>query len=266
MFREKLNILSQHPNANKIEALVIGMWDKYGDCDSSVVVNALVEVKDKLKNLKAIFIGDIEFSEWMISSIEQSDISPLLNAYPQLEIIQIRGGKGLQFSQLKHDNLKAIIIESGGLIPETIAQICALDLPALQHLELWLGSPSYGGDSFIDDLMPIISGELFPSLSYLGLRNSEYSDDIARALVNMPAIKFLNILDLAMGTLSNEGAEALFNSSHVNKLDILNLTENFLSDEMIERLSQLDCQLINDNQKQEKDKKYYIYRYCSIAE
>lgn len=262
IFREKLNIFSQHPNANKIEALVIGMWDKYGDRNSSVVVNALVAVKDKLTNLKAIFIGDIEFYEWMISSIEQSDISPLLKAYPQLEIIQIRGASGLQFSQLRHDNLKAIIIESGALNRETIAQICALELPALQHLELWLGSSGYGGDSFTDDLMPILSSELFPTLSYLGLRNSEYSDDIATAIVNMPVIKFLNVLDLAMGTLSDEGAEALLNCSHVNKLDILNVNDNFLSAAMIERLSQLDCQLIYRHQKEySRDD-----RYCSIAE
>ncbi|MEH1933782.1 MAG: HEAT repeat domain-containing protein [Nostoc sp.] len=267
VFREKLNILTQHRNASKIQALVIGIWDGYGDYDSSVVVNALVEAKDKLKNLKAIFIGDIEYSEYMISTIEQSDISPLLKAYHQLEIIQIRGGHGLQFSQLKHENLKGIIIESGALKRQTIAQICALDLPALQHLELWLGGSRYGGNSSIDDLMPIISGELFPTLSYLGLRNGEYSDYIARSIVNMPAIKFINILDLAMGTLSDEGAKALLNCSDVNKLDILNVTENFLSAAMIERLSQLDCQLIYGQQGKEGYGYNYIDgRYCSIAE
>ncbi|MEH2176951.1 STM4015 family protein [Nostoc sp.] len=264
-FREKLNILTQHPNASKIEAFVIGMWDAYDNYDSTVVVNALVEAKDKLKKLKAIFIGDIKYSEYMISSIVQSDISPLLKAYPQLEIIQIRGGDGLEFSQLKHESLKAIIIESGALNRRTIAQICALELPALQHLELWLGSSLYGGNSSVDDLMPIISGELFPTLSYLGLQNSEYSDDIARALVNTPAIKFLNILDLTMGTLSDEGAEALLNCSYLNKLDIFNVNDNFLSNEMIERLSQLDCQLIYDWQKEE-DGYYRGLRYCSIAE
>ncbi|WP_445637609.1 GUN4-like domain-containing protein [Nostoc sp. DSM 114161] len=264
VLREKLNTLTRHTNASKVEDLVIGRWDNvcYDISNSSVVVNALVEAKDKLKNLKAVFIGDMDFNDWPISTIKQSDISPLLKAYPHLEIIQIRGGDGLQFSQLQHDNLKAIIIECAGLNQKTIAQICALELPALQHLELWLGNNRYGRNSSIEDLMPIISGELFPTLSYLGLRNSEYSDEIARALVNVPTIKFLNILDLAMGTLSDEGAEALFNCSHVNKLDILNLNENFLSYEMIERLSQLDCQLIyRRHQKHSRGG-----RYCSIAE
>ncbi|RUT03885.1 hypothetical protein DSM106972_047990 [Dulcicalothrix desertica PCC 7102] len=267
IFREKLESLTQDAQASKLEALVIGMWDEYGDDDSSCVVDALVSVKDKLKNLKAIFIGDIEFSEWMISSIEQSDISPLLRAYPLLEVIQLRGASNLQFSQLHHENLKAIIIESGALTRETIAQICDLQLPALQHLEIWLGSYRYGGNSTVDDLMPILEGNLFPRLSFLGLRNSNYSDDIACAIVNTLIVKFINILDLAMGTLSDEGAEALLNCSAINKLDILNVHENYLSDEMIMRLSQLDCQLVNHHQKREENDEDPRYRrYCSIAE
>jgi hypothetical protein len=267
IFRSKLENLTQDTQASKLEALVIGMWDTYGDYGSDVIVDALVSAKDKLKNLKAIFIGDIEFSEWMISSIQQSDISPLLKTYPQLEVIQIRGASGLTFSQLYHENLKAIIIESGGLNGSTIAQICDLQLPSLQHLELWLGSNRYGGNYSVDDLMPILQGDLFPNLSYLGLRNSHYSDEIACTIVNTPIVKFIHILDLAMGTLSDEGAEALLNSPEISQLDILNINDNYLSNEMIEHLSELDCQLINHHQKQEENEEDPRFRrYCSIAE
>lgn len=264
IFKQKLETLLQDPQASKIEALVFGMWDEYGDRDSSIVVNALVAAKDKLKSLKAVFIGDIEFYEWMISIIEQSDVSPILEAYPNLEVLQIRGATGLTFSPLQHNNLKALIIESGGLRRETIAQICALNLPALEHLELWLGSRRYEGDSSIDDLMPILSGELFPMLSYLGLRNSEYSDDIARAVVNTPAIKFLKVLDLAMGNLTDEGVEVLLNCPAILQLDLLNVCENYLSNEMMEQLQQLDLQVIVGGQK--RDYRDDESRYCSIAE
>jgi hypothetical protein len=261
----KLEVLLQDPQASKIEALVFGMWDLWGERDSRIAVNALVAAKDQLKNLQAVFIGDIEYSEWMISSIEQSDISPVLKAYPNLEVLQIRGATSLAFSELRHENLKALIIESGGISSRTITQLCALDLPGLEHLELWLGSFGYGGDSSVDNLMPILSGELFPMLSYLGLRNSEYSDDIAHALVNTPAIKFLKILDLAMGTLSDEGAKALLNCSDVPQLDILNVCENFLSNEIIEQLQQLHIQVITHSQKREYHN-YNPHRYCSISE
>lgn len=236
-----------------------------GDDDSSsIVVNSLVAARKQLTSLKAIFIGDIKYDEWMISSIEQSDISPVLEAYPNLKVLQIRGGTGLVFSPFQHDNLKALVIETGGLSRETIVQICDLDLPALEHLELWLGSYRYEGDSSVEDLMPILSGELFPMLSYLGLRNSEYADDIAQAVVNAPALKFLNVLDLSMGTLGDKGAEALLNCPAVNRLDILNVSENFISDNIIERLQQLDVQVISNDQKDSEED--YRYRYCSVDE
>jgi hypothetical protein len=87
-----------------------------------------------------------------------------LKAYTKLEYLQVRGGDGYyeapdrywqDFISLRHESLKVLIIETGGLCREKISQILSLELPALEHLELWLGSHEYGGDSSIDDLMPI---------------------------------------------------------------------------------------------------------------
>lgn len=183
---DKLERLLQDPQASKIEALVFGLWDEEADCDSSLLVDALVAAKDQLKSLKALFIGDIELSEWMISDILQSDISPVLKAYPNLEVLRIRGGKGLAFSPLSHDKLKALIVETGRLSRETIAQIGALQLPVLEHLELWLGSYRHIGDTYVDvddlDLVSIFYYKLksFPNLKYKGLNNLPYSDEFAK--------------------------------------------------------------------------------------
>jgi hypothetical protein len=274
ILEDKFRKLCKPYQAKKIEALVFGLWTDYigirNDRDSSsIVVDMLVGAKQRLTNLKAVFIGDIPDNEGQISGILQSDISPVLQAYPKLEVLQIRGGNGLRFSSLEHKNLKVLIIETGGLNRETIAQICDLQLPALEHLELWLGCDGYGGDSSIEDLMPILSGDLFPRLSYLGLRNSEYTDEIAAALVNSPVLEQIIVLDLSMGTLTDEGALALLNCPVINQLNLLNVSENYLSDEMIQRLSELEVEVIADNQKP-----YYSpyghydpdYRYCSVAE
>lgn len=264
-----LEMVLQDPQVSQVEALVFGMWNGNVAVDGSskILVDALVAARERLTSLKAVFIGDIPYDESEISWIQQSDISPVLQAYPDLEVLQVRGGEGLAFSPLRHDHLEALIVETGGLTRETIAQICALNLPALEHLELWLGSSYYGGDSSIDDLMPILSGELFPNLTYLGLRNSEYSDDIASSVVQSPVIEQIKVLDLSMGTLGDEGAEALLNCPAVNRLDILNVSENFLSAEMIERLSQLNVRIMAENQKDEEDEEEDEYRrYCSVAE
>ncbi len=47
--------------------------------------------------LRAVFIGDLEMEEAEISWIEQSDVTPVLEAYPLLEEFGVRGGAGLRF-------------------------------------------------------------------------------------------------------------------------------------------------------------------------
>ncbi|MBD2597932.1 STM4015 family protein [Nostoc spongiaeforme FACHB-130] len=264
----KISKLQQQHNVHKLEALVLGLWAEASEnVDLSNVIAALVNAREYLTNLKAVFIGDIVSDEFEISWIQQSDISPVLRAYPQLEILQVRGGEGLQFSPpIKNNNLKALIVETGGLSRDTVAQICNMNLPALEHLELWFGCEDYGGDCWVEDTHPIIFADKFPKLTYLGLRNSQFSDEIASAIVSSPILNSISILDLSLGTLSDAGAEELLNCEAINYLDILNVSENFLSEEMIEKLSGLDVRVIATDQKEEEDDSYIHSRYCSVAE
>ena len=264
---EKLTSLLQDYKASKLEALVIGEWGETCENDSSEIVNALVDAKDKLSNIKAIFIGDIESTECEISWIRQSDISPILRAYPQLEILQVRGGEGLQFNApVRHNNLQALVVETGGLNSQTVSQICNMSLPVLKHLELWLGTEEYGGDCSVINIKPILDDLVFPNLNYLGLCNSEFSDDIAEAIVKSPLLETISVLDLSLGTLTDKGGEILVNCAAINQIDILNLADNYLSQELVSKLSPLDCQLLANYQ---EEAEYYDdeeYRYCSVTE
>jgi hypothetical protein len=144
-----------------------------------------------------------------ISWIVQGDYAPILATFLSLEALRIRGGTGLEFSPCRHEKLKSLTIETGGLSGSTIGMLCGLDLPNLQYLELWLGSENYGGDSTLADLEPILSGRAFPKLRYLGLRNAEYTADIAHVLTHSPVLEQLVELDLSIGTLTDEGAAPL---------------------------------------------------------
>jgi hypothetical protein len=278
------------PNVNQIESLTFGHC--YSTPSHKIVIQ-LVKDKIYLPNLRAVFIGDIKDQEQMISSIEQSDISPILEAYPNLEILHIRGGGGywrdasyfsyLEFSQLKHNNLLALRVESGGLNRKAISGICSLELPALEYLELWLGSSDYGGDSSVEDLMPIISGEAFPNLKYLGLRNCEYTDHIAFALVQSPLMNQLIELDFSLGSLTERGMAALLNCPSISFLDTLNIAQcsvgqnNPWRSVPVPSFSELDVRVIADGQRylprqfpeDEEDYDEYdqsSYRYCVVAE
>ena len=179
----------------------------------------------------------------------------------------MRGGLSLEFSPaVRHDSLKALIVETGGLSRETFGQICNMKLPALEHLELWFGSEDYGGNCWVEDLKPILSDVVFPNLNYLGLRNSIFADEMAGAVVGSPLIDSISALDLSMGTLGDEGAEILLGCSAVNNLDILNVDDNFISEAMLQKLTKLQTQVIANNQKEEDEDCYISGRYCSVAE
>lgn len=216
--------------------LIIGVWDHESSLNADGLIQTLVELKDAFKNLKALFIGDITYEEQEISWIQQSDLSPLLAAFPNLELFQARGSDGLRLSELKHEKLKKLIIQTGGLPPEVVQDVNNANLPNLEKLELWLGDENYGFDSTIEDFDAIIKGTKFPKLTYLGLKNSTIQDDIAIAVARSPILNQLQSLDLSMGLLSDRGAQALLDNPNSKNLKFLNLDHHFMSDAMMAKI------------------------------
>jgi hypothetical protein len=275
-FNARLDALLSTPEGAQIETLVIGEWGDgdavcTGETSSQGLVERLSAQCDRLPNLKSLFIGDITSEECEISWLVQSDMSPILKAYPKLELLQIRGGEKLEFqsmsNQANHENLKALIVETGGLPRATVQQIYAWDLPALEHLELWFGSESYGGDCWDRDLPPLLEDLVFPSLTYLGLRNSQFADEMVDMLVKSPLVAGLQVLDLSLGTLTDAGAAKLLNCPAIRDLEILNVSQSYLSGATIDQLRSLDIEVIATGQREEEDDDDPAYRrYCVVSE
>ncbi len=225
--------------ATDATALVIGAW--HGD-DSELtpeeVIDVLVKGKDRLSNLAAIYVGDITSEENEMSWIHQCDLSPLLEAFPKLQLVRSRGGQGLQLSSPQHENLRGLAIETGGMDVSVIRSVCTSNFPELEYLELWLGTEEYGANSTVADLQPVLSGRLFPKLKYLGLRNSQRADDIAGVAVNSPLISRIETLDLSLGVLTDQGARALLKLASPT-LKKLNLHYNFIGSDLIKQLKAL---------------------------
>ncbi|MBN9383308.1 MAG: STM4015 family protein [Chitinophagaceae bacterium] len=259
---DKLKTFTQDPKAGLIQHLIIGPFEFESASSSEDVIALLAEQKNVFRQLKAIFIGDITYEECEISWIQQGDITPLLQAYPALEHLQVRGGDGLEFSDLQHNNLKTLIIETGGLPPNVVKEVNAARLPNLERLDMWLGSDNYGFDSTIDDFTPLLSGKLFPKLTHLGLMDSEIQDEIAIAVARSPILQQLKVLDLSMGTLTDKGAAALLNSDDVKKLGFLNLRRHYMSDGMMQKLQGSGIPVNVDDQEKEEDD----HRYAEVTE
>ncbi len=255
----QLKFLLQDPKITDVEALICQM-DRlyYAHRDFYNWTQILVDAHQQLDNLKALFIGDAEenaYKECEISHIKLGDISLVLDAYPNLEVLQVRGDSDyLECASLSHNHLKTLIIETGNITEQAISQICTLSIPALEYFELWLGKADNNYYSVSTNrLLPVLRGDSFPNLIYLGVRNSEYTGEIAIDVVQSPMTERLAVLDLSMGDLVDAKAEILLNCSAINKLHTLNVSMNSLSPNMIQQLSQLNCRVIAEPQD--------IYRY-----
>jgi hypothetical protein len=237
------HFLSEH-GGKELTALVVGAWsrdDMLGDATD--LVEALVANRGRMPDLRALFFGDITYDECEISWLNPGDLSPLLPAFPKLEEFRIRGVGRLTFGRLKQSKLRSFAIESGGLPPELLQEVWGAELPNLEHLELWLGSPNYGGISDTAPLEPLLSGKHFRKLKYLGLRNSEIADAVASAAAEAPILARLSELDLSLGNLGDAGAEALLKSSAIRKLKTLNLHHHFISAPFVNELKKLPLEV-----------------------
>ncbi|MFJ3905264.1 STM4015 family protein [Streptomyces sp. NPDC090025] len=219
-----------------VRAVVVGGWEDAYEASSAAVVDALIAAREELPALEAVFLGDMLSEDCEISWIVQSDVTKLLAAYPRLVTLAVRGATGLEFPPVRHEALRRLVVQSGGLPGALVRDIGGCELPALEHLELWLGTDWYGGDSTPEDLAPILSGERLPALRTLALRNSVTQDAVAAAVAGAPVVPRLTELDLSLGVLTDVGGEALLAGQPLTHLKRLDLEYHYLSREMSERI------------------------------
>lgn len=254
--------LTEHGGPD-LAALVVGAWNYESMLESSAeLVEALAGATDRMPNLAALFYGDITYDECEMSWIQHGDVSPLLPAFPALTDFRIRGTTGLTFGAIRHPNLRSFAVESGGLREGLLEEVWAAELPRLTHLELWLGDDGYGGINATLPLAPLFSGNLFPTLKYLGLRNSCIQDEVAKAVAESPVLGRLDVLDLSLGNVGDEGARALLASTAVRNLRHLNLRHHYISDAVAAELRALGVAVdLGDPQPADGD-----YRYITVSE
>jgi hypothetical protein len=260
----------EHPDAAQVSGLVIGAWDFDMGEDSSAIVEAIVTARDRLPRVEAIFLGDITYEECEISWIEQSDITPIFAAYPNLKYFAVRGGNGLELGNLQHENLQALTIQTGGMNAGIVQAVLRAGLPALEHLELWLGTDSYGATVTMQVLQPLFNGDLFPRLRALALRNSDLTDAIAREIINAPILQRIEVLDLSLGILTDEGAAALLDYDKIKHLKKLDVHHHFCSEAMTDQLQELPIERPMNTtamsiamfQSANKLKKYFCACFC----
>jgi hypothetical protein len=264
--KDTFEALRKDPRAKDLEAIAIGPYNESYDDDASKVIKELTSAASKklFTKLRAVFLGDIIGEEQEISWIHVGNPGKILDAYPELERLQVRGTESFKFKCAPHDALKSLVIESGGLPKAVIKGVIEAGFANLEELELWLGSENYGANHTVDDLMPILSGLVFPKLRRLALRNCEYTDQIAVALADAPVLGRITELDLSMGTLGDDGANALLGSPLFARLESVDLSHHYMSPAVMKKIAAAGPKVITKDRLTAEDEEGD--RYIQVAE
>ncbi|WP_138755207.1 STM4015 family protein [Paenibacillus sinopodophylli] len=249
--------LASSPDGQQLSILTIGDWGQAYENSPDSFIETLISHKDSFPNLTKLFIGDMGFEECEVSWINQTNLSPLLAAFPNLKSLTVKGSQDLSLQPLAHEKLEELVIICGGLPKSVLEEIISAKLPELRKLELYLGVDNYGFDGGIEDVLPLLKGDLFPKLKYLGLKDSEIQDEVAIAAASAPVLDQLDTLDLSYGTLTDEGGEALLASERIKKLKHLDLSYHYMSDELVLRFQQSGLPVdVKDQQESDDEWRY----------
>lgn len=253
--------------ATEVRGLIIGDWGGTAEGNASTsVVEALVSARDRLPQLRALFLGEMTMEECEISWIVQSDVSPLFQAFPDLAGLHVRGGEGLRLGKPRHHHLKKLVIETGGMRGEVVREVATAELPQLQHLELWLGDEGYGNDITESDLRTLLTDGPCGNLVYLGLRDDCHADSTVKLLAEVGLPPQVEHLDLSLGTLGDEGVEVLVGCEWLKQLKFLDMHFHYASEAAIEKLrgavTELDAQFPQEPDEWNGEQ----HRYVAVAE
>lgn len=260
---EKMEAFLNSPKAAEVSAITIGSWEEAFDTSPQSALDLLAKESAKVPNLKELFVGDMDYEECEISWIIQGNYEPIFKAFPNLEKLHIKGSQDLNLGEsFQLDHLKSLTIECGGLPKKVLTAILNSTMPNLEKLLIYVGIDSYGCDFKLEDLQPLFQKNLFPKMTYLGVVDSEFQDEIAISVADAPVVDQLTTLDLSLGTLGDKGAEALLASEKIKKLEKLDLHYNFITDEMVKKVKTSGIN-VDISERQEDDE---YGRYPSVTE
>lgn len=198
------------------------------------------------------------------------DLSGLWKAAPHLKELLLQGAQGsddgeaIDFGDVEASFLEKLSFKSGGLNKNAPTQLGAAKLPKMKHLELMFGTEDYGCSSTVASLKGILDGAGLPAIERLGLMNSEWEEDLIKAVAGSKLLTRLKVLDFSMGVMNGKAADTL--AAHAEKfkhLKELILTDNYFSEADQARLKKLLPNAVIGEQKDDDDPEY---RYTTIAE
>ncbi|MFT3698903.1 MAG: WGR domain-containing protein [Kofleriaceae bacterium] len=251
----------EHPSGRYVTELAFQTNGSSYDDD----LQALIDVVGKKApaTIRKITFGD---NVDQISWHHTGNLGKMWKAVPGLMVLEVETGE-FDVGKMVAPNLERAIFVTGGLSKSCGKNIATADIPKVKHLEIYYGTSNYGGECTIKEVKPLLDRTDLKSLEYLGLKNSEFANDIAKAVVNAKIVKQLKVLDLSLGTMTDEGAAALAAGKDALKhLEVLDLTRNYLTKDGLKAVKGICKKVITDKQETADVYGDEVYRHPRITE
>ena len=235
-----------------VTELSIGV-EEPGDSHDQVVAAIALAPRP---TIRALHLAEFEYpDDSELSWVELGDLSALWPALPALRTLTLQAGS---FELGAPDvfglpELRELVVHTSGLTRANLDAIVSARLPALERLELWFGSTTYGCDITAEAVAPILDGA-HPSLTHLALANAEFTDASCAMLATSRLLPRLHTLDLSRGTMTATGLAALVAAAPAfAHLDVLDLSQNHLVGELDPRVHALARRVVVDDQREPFD-------------
>lgn len=267
---ETLERILRHPAGHFVRKLTLGLPP---DEDTNWQMESLVDVITECGPLPLLETLDLspnadhmDQPSWR----RVGDISGLWKAAPHLKALLLQGasgsdgGKPIALGTIEAPFLETFFYSSGGLDKHVPTTVGTTTFPKLKRLELLFGSDNYGNTCTIASLRGILDGAGVPALEFLGLKNSEWKQELITAIANSRILPRLKTLDLSMGVFGPEEAQVLLeHAAKFKHLEGFILDDNYFSDEDVKALKKAFPKASVGEQKDDEDPEY---RYTTIAE
>ena len=233
------DILSD-PEFPRVTELVIGCWGESWDDSCQIILDQIVENRDRFSHVESLFVGDMDYEECEVSWIVQGNYSRLWQALPHLKELTVKGSSGLTLGEICHQELESLTVICGGLPVSVIEEIQNAKLPNLKKLVLYIGIEDYGFDGSADTVRTFLETSDFPKLVHLGIEDSEIQDEMVQAVLGSKYMEQLKVLALANGTLTDIGGALLLETlpSYPN-IEELDVHYHYMSEGMVKKLEAL---------------------------
>jgi uncharacterized protein (TIGR02996 family) len=252
-----LEPLLAHPSGKFITELVLNENDDPSE-DTLDDLFAVI-AKHGMPALRKLRIGD---DTSQISWYRVGNLGPIWKALPNLTRLDIEAGE-FALGTIDAPQLVHAVFRTGGLSKPAMKSIAAARWPNLERLEVYYGDPAYGCDCTPKDVSPLLDRADLPKLTYLGVKNAEWQNELVPWLARSPLVKQLETLDISLGILTDDAIADFETHADAFRHLVLDVRDTYLSTAAAERLRKIPKQLRADGLREDDDPEC---RYVCVGE